>query len=128
MMNLNNKGQSLVMFIIMIPLIIILLALVYDFGNIIYQKERLDNTAYMAISYGLNNIDSISENDIVSLIRKNSDDANYIDVKINDNIINIIIKKDVKTVFNNFNLDFDTIISEYRGEIIGSEKRIERMK
>ena len=40
MLRLNNKGQSLVMFIVLIPIVLLVFTLVYDVGNAIYEKER----------------------------------------------------------------------------------------
>ena len=59
MFRLNNKGQSLVMFIILIPIFLLIITLVYDVGNALYEKNRLSNTSYMVIEYGLDNIDFI---------------------------------------------------------------------
>ena len=58
MLRLNNKGQSLVMFIILLPILLLILTLVYDVGNAIYEKDRLSNTNYMVVDYALDNIDS----------------------------------------------------------------------
>ena len=56
MLRLNNKGQSLVMFIILLPILLLILTLVYDVGNAIYEKDRLSNTNYMVVDYALDNI------------------------------------------------------------------------
>ena len=60
-MRLNNKGQSLVMFVLIIPIILLILVLIYDVGNALYEKNRMSNTNYLATNYGLDNIDSINE-------------------------------------------------------------------
>lgn len=70
MLRLNNKGQSLVMFIILLPILLLILTLVYDVGNAIYEKDRLSNTNYMVVDYALDNIDSIDEDDLNTLILK----------------------------------------------------------
>ena len=59
MIRLNNKGQSLVMFILIIPIFLLIMTLVYDVGNAIYEKNKLSNVSYMTIQYGLDNIESI---------------------------------------------------------------------
>ena len=51
---LNNKGQSLVLFILMIPILLGILALVIDVGNVIYQKNEIDNMILFVLDYGLN--------------------------------------------------------------------------
>ena len=40
MLNLNNKGQTLVMFIILLPILLFVLTLVYYVGNAIYEKDN----------------------------------------------------------------------------------------
>ena len=67
MIRLNNKGQSLVLFIVIIPIILLVFVLVYDIGTAIYEKNRLSNTSYMVIDYALDNIDSI---DITSKVKE----------------------------------------------------------
>ena len=49
MLKINNKGQSLVMFVLIIPIFLLILTLVYDVGNAIYEKDRLSNTNYLTI-------------------------------------------------------------------------------
>ena len=67
MFNLNNKGQSLVMLVVSIPIVLLVLTLVYDVGMAIYEKNRLSNTSYMVIEYGLDNINRVSESELIEL-------------------------------------------------------------
>ena len=89
MLKINNKGQSLVMFILIIPIFLLILTLVYDVGNAIYEKDRLSNTNYLTIEYGLNNIDTVTENDLKNLIEQNTSNLKYIYVTIEENQIEI---------------------------------------
>lgn len=87
---MNNKGQSLVLFIILIPVLLILLFMVYDIGNVVLLKEKLDNINYITTYYGLDNIDSLDlENKLKDMITKNKDDIDKIDVNIDNGIIKI---------------------------------------
>ncbi|MBQ8192630.1 MAG: pilus assembly protein [Bacilli bacterium] len=129
MFRLNNKGQSLVMFIILIPIFLLIITLVYDVGNALYEKNRLSNTSYMVIEYGLDNIDDIDENDLIDLALKNVYDLNEISVFIEDDKINIKLSKDIKGIIGNmFGFNLITTTSEYEGKIVGKEKKIERIK
>lgn len=129
MFRLNNKGQSLVMFIILIPIFLLIITLVYDVGNALYEKNRLSNTSYMVIEYGLDNIDDIDENDLIDLALKNVYDLNEISVFIEDDKINIKLSKDIKGIIGNmFGFNLITATSEYEGKIVGEEKKIERIK
>lgn len=128
-MGLNNKGQSLVMFVLIIPIILLILVFVYDVAGALYEKNRLSNTSYLACEYALDNIGSIDENDVISYILKNSDDLNNISVIIKDNIVDIELDKNIKGIFGkSFNFDLIEIRSKYEGTIIGGKKNIERIK
>ena len=127
MLKINNKGQSLVMFVI-IPIFLLILTLVYDVGNAIYEKDRLSNTNYLTIEYGLNNIDTVTENDLKNLIEQNTSNLKYIYVTIEENQIEIKMEKDAKSIIGKmFNFNLVKIISHYKGKIINNQKEIERI-
>ena len=42
-MKLDKKGQALVEFVIIMPIIMMLLFVIIDFSNIFYQKNHLEN-------------------------------------------------------------------------------------
>ena len=117
------------MFIILLPILLLILTLVYDVGNAIYEKDRLSNTNYMVVDYALDNIDSIDEDDLNTLILKNDNNFDDISIMIIDNSVDISLKKNIKGVFGkmfNFNLTF--VKSEYNGKIVNGKKKIERVK
>ena len=129
MMRLNNKGQSLVMFIILIPVILLMFVFVYDVGSSIYEKNRLSNACNLAMEYGLDNMDSISENDLIDLIRKNTNNVNNISVVIYNNEIKIKADKEINNIFDGISgLNIDNIYCEYYGKINNERKEIERVK
>lgn len=128
MLRLNNKGQSLVMFIILLPILLLILTLVYDVGNAIYEKDKLSNTNYMVVEYALRN-SLVSEDELVELINKNDDDISDITIMMIDNSVTIALTKDIKGVFGKmFGFNLTSVRSEYRGNIIQGEKKIERIK
>ena len=128
MLKINNKGQSLVMFVLIIPIFLLILTLVYDVGNAIYEKDRLSNTNYLTIEYGLNNIDTVTENDLKNLIEQNTSNLKYIYVTIEENQIEIKMEKDEKSIIGKmFNFNLVKIISHYEGKIINNQKEIERI-
>lgn len=127
-MRLNNKGQALAMLIILFPLILLILAMVYDIGGAYYEKSHLDNTCYDAVRYGLDNIDNISENDLIELIMKNTKDINKIEVDIDSDSVTIKLNKSAKGLFSKIlNIDIINISSNYKGSINDNEKKIERV-
>ena len=128
-MRLNNKGQSLVMFILIIPIILLLLVLIYDVAGALYEKNRLSNTSYLACEYALDNIDSIDENNVIEYILKNSDNLNNISVIFKDGLVDIELDKNIKGVFGkSLNFDLVEVKSKYKGSIVNGKKNIERIK
>lgn len=129
MIRLNNKGQSLVMFIIFMPVLLLMLTLVYDIGNGLYEKEKISNVNYMAVSYGLDNIDKAEEQDLIDIIMKNTNNLDNISVNIENDTIDIKIDKDIKGIIGGtFNVSLIEVRSEYTGKIIDGNKNIERIK
>ena len=49
MIRLNNKGQALVLFVVLFPIIILVLISVVDVGRALYEKQSIDNTCNMVI-------------------------------------------------------------------------------
>lgn len=129
MLKLNNRGQSLVMFIILLPILLLIFTLVYDVGNAIYEKDKISNINYMVVEYSLDNIDDVNEDDLKTLILKNDDNIDDVSIVIINNGVDISLQKDINGVFGkifNFNLTF--IRSEYSGKIVDDKKIIERVK
>lgn len=40
---MNRKGQALVEFVLILPVFLIILLVVFDFGNLLYTKNKLEN-------------------------------------------------------------------------------------
>lgn len=129
MLNLNNKGQSLVMFIVLIPIILLVITLVYDIGNAICDKNNLSNTNYLAIDYALDNIDTVSSEELNELIKKNDNNIDNINIIIESDEVDITLNKKYYGIVGKlFNFDIVDINSEYDGKIVNDKKSIERIK
>ena len=94
----NNKGQALVEFIIIIPIFILIISAMVDFGNIIYQKYQLANHLDLVSDmYKNNELDKI--NICVSSIdaRVNIEhDNKYTTIKLTKDVnVNTIILNNV---------------------------------
>lgn len=128
MFKLNNRGQSLVMFVIIIPIFLLIITLVYDVGNAIYEKNRIENVVYMTIDYGLDNVDKVGKNDLTELIMENINNIKYISVDIDDKKIDIKVTKDVKGIVGKiFKFNLITIETHYVGNIVDGKSSIERI-
>lgn len=127
MTKLNNKGQSLVLFVLLLPIMILVLILVIDVGNAISHKQELDNINYLAIEYGLEHFeDSNLETRLNNMIIKNNNKLSEINISIENDKIVIILKRDLKGIIAN-SLKILEIESKYEGYIKDNKKVIERV-
>ncbi len=128
MVRLNNKGQSLVMFILIMPILLFIMVLVIDIGNILGEKQELNNVNEMVINYGLDNISTIDENKLVSMINLNTKKMKNIEVEISNEQIKITLKKDVNSLISQvFNIKKYEIVSSYVGKFRENKKIVERV-
>ncbi len=92
---MKNRGQALVEFIIVLPIFLLLVMSLVDFGNIIYKKYVLENDIdllakmYMNSDYGKMNSYVKDKNLEISYVTKN--DLFTINIKKDVNIISPIV-------------------------------------
>ena len=51
--SLNSKGQSLVVFVVLLPVLLLFMAFIFELGNITYLKNKYENEIKSTIEYGL---------------------------------------------------------------------------
>ena len=102
---MNNKGQSLVTFILVLPIMLLIFFGLYDIGNMVILKNELRNISYIVLDYGIDNIDS--DNVIIdmnALVIKNKSDIDDVSiVKDDDGKLHIVLydSADTKISFSN---------------------------
>ena len=105
---MNNKGQSLVIFIIIIPVIFIFFSFLYDYAYIINSQNKYENVTRTILN------STLEEDKIVDLYRQNGykvDDFKY--KKENDKVY-IQNSYKIKSVFGNIvNLKNYTVSINY---------------
>ncbi len=90
---MNNKGQSLVLFVLLLPILFLILYMVYEVGMMTLLKTELNNINYLALDYGVNNIEKDNiEDEIKNLILKNKSDIDNIMIEVNDNKVIIMLE------------------------------------
>ena len=141
----NNKGQSLVLFVIILPILLIILILVIDIGRVILLKNELDSINKIVLDYGLdemsdidnksnvdgnllnNNVDDI-KNRIKNIIMLNKDDIDTINIDLKDNKIYIYLEDSINGIFSKLiDISIFDVKSSYVGYIDNDKKRIERV-
>lgn len=127
MNKLNNKGQSLVMFILIIPILLLIMILVIDLGNIIVTKTHLDNTNYLVIDYALDHLEETDlESKVLGLINANNGGGLETKIVISNDKILVTTRKEVKGLLTD-SIKIKTIISSYEGYIKDDKKIIGRV-
>ena len=92
-LKMNNKGQSLVLFVLLLPILFLILYMVYEVGMMTLLKTELNNINYLALDYGVNNIEKDNiEDEIKNLILKNKSDIDNIMIEVNDNKVIIMLE------------------------------------
>lgn len=128
MKRLNNKGQVLVCFIILIPIILLALTLVINLGLFSIEKRRVTNTVKDTISYGLKHIDDNNlSTKLNSLLLKNIDDITLENIKIEleNSYIKINVHKDYKGLLSGFNNNLKIDVT-YEGNVNDSGIKINK--
>lgn len=126
MKNLNNKGQSLVLFVLFVPLLLGVMALVVDLGNALVKKSEIDSVVEMVLESELKNtyiddstLNNIDNNTRISnievLLDYNLELGDY-SVLVSDDVIVIKVNTYVEGIFSRIlNIRGFKVISEYKG-------------
>ena len=81
----NNKGQVLVLFVMILPIIFIAVAWIIDSSYMMYQKNRLDNINRDVLNSVSDKI-NVKEEEIRELIHLNDAEIVNVDISIDDTI------------------------------------------
>ena len=100
MINLNNKGQTLIMFVILIPVLLILMALVIDIAYLYKENIRLKSVTKTIIKevYDKKNDENINEL-VNDLYKKNKIDIKNAKIENNSNYIKITNYYEIESIF-----------------------------
>lgn len=102
---LNKNGQSLITFIIILPVILIMLGIVIELGLINYHKTKIISVTKTIIA---NSIEDAKKDDIILLYDKN-------DIKVDDLVVDSS---------SGVRIRFITKIDSFLGDIIGKENYV----
>ena len=129
MNKLNNKGQSLVMFIVFLPVFLLLMVYMIDLSIAKYDWSKINNIAKEVVSDGLKNIESNPKDKMDEIISNNDLNIKSYDINIDseNKIITIAIYKESNTIFKKI---LDKTYSEkcsYKGYFKDEKMIIERV-
>lgn len=108
---LNNKGQVLVLFVLLIPIMLLILVLVIDIGNLSYEKQALHNICKLGSEFykedknieKLDNYIKLNDKDITNIYVNNNELKLEKEVKgilshvVNIKMFDINVKCDIKS-------------------------------
>ena len=127
---MNNKGQSLVLFVILIPILFMILFMVYEVGRMALLKHELNDINYLVIDCVLDKtIEENNTDDIKELINKNKSDIDNIEVKIEDEKIYVTLEDSINTKVSLIkSSQIFKVKSSYVGYMKEDKKAIERVR
>ena len=100
---MNNKGQVLVLFLLVLPIVVGFLAFFIDISMVKYEKSRIEGITESNLKIILEN-EVIDVDKISNVFSKN--DVKISKVLINGDEITINVEKEIKSIFGKV-LDFD---------------------
>jgi len=126
---LNNKGQSLVLFVIILPILLLIIILVIDVGQVLVLKQELKNISNIVLNYGLDNLDKNNlKKELFDLVELNNDEIDEVKIEINENKILVEFNEDVESIFSEIiDISVFEIKTSYVGYIENDNKVIERI-
>ncbi|MGI6330084.1 MAG: hypothetical protein ACOXZR_04545 [Bacilli bacterium] len=127
---MNSRGQTLVLFVILLPLLLSLTVLVIDVGNNYLRLNQLNSINKMVVKYGLKNLeDSHLREKMIVLLNKNYPHLDNYFLIINEEEIILEINSKEKGVFGKIiGFDLYEINSHYRGYFQDGEIILEKGK
>ena len=119
---MNNRGQSLIMFVLILPLLALFIAFFVDSSLSIAEKSKLDGTVYDNLKISLEQ--DIRDTDKISNAIKKNIDADIV-IIINEDDIRINAKSKKKSVFGNlFKMSYYKLEVNYCGNYL--DKKINK--
>ena len=112
---MNSRGQTLVIFVIILPILLIMLTLVIDLGFMYIEKRNIENNVYDSVKYYLENIDEENINDKVNkLLHKNIKDIDKLIINDEESYVEIKVSKVRKSIYSIITNDTETSVN-YKG-------------
>lgn len=122
MAKMNSNGQTLVLFVVIMPILSIMFIFLFQLGSINLDKKKVTDTIKEALNYGVNNLDSeLLVTNVKNMIISNDKEILEEDivVTIEDSGLNIkVIKEYDKMLIN------DKIVFNYTGKLVGNKLEV----
>lgn len=93
---MNNKGQVLVIFVVLLPFVLILFGYIIDKCYLLYEENSQKNIGNMVCKYA---IKEGNDSKVRQLALENDNKYNDIKIKRKDKEITITLKKEITSLF-----------------------------
>lgn len=122
---MNNKGQVLVLFVLLLPIIIMVVGMVNDMGMMLLEINKLDNLNKYIANYSSKN--TCDETCVKELIDKNDTNIQFSLTK-EENLSIITLEKNIDSLFGKIiNIKNYPIKSKYAYGIENSQIIVKKM-
>ena len=116
----NEKGQTLVSFALILPILVMLFALVIDTGYTYLEEKQLKDGVLIGLKYGMKHNEKNVKDQVRELIVENVDDISILNIYMEENQIKIQAKKPKKNIFTSMFLndssELEVIYTAYLNE------------
>ena len=122
MAKMNSNGQTLVLFVVIMPILSIMFIFLFQLGSINLDKKKVTDTIKEALNYGVNNLDSeLLVTNVKNMIISNDKEIleENIVVTIEDSGLNIKVIKEYDKM-----LISDKIVFNYTGKLVGNKLEV----
>lgn len=127
-MKTKNQGQVLLLFILIIPIIFLLFALIIDVGLSYTEKRKLDHNTQEIIQYGLKNKKEPDlKNKMADLLKENIKTIDELTIHIEENKIRVNVTTHRDSIFSDITGKKQyQITSKYQGTIQNDQMIIKK--
>ena len=123
---MDKRGQVVVVFTIIIPIILLVGALIIDVGNNYRELYRLNSINRKIIDYGLRNLEKVNiRGELIELLYKNDANIDDYHLVVKDEEIKLSISKSIDRVFGAiFGEKTKFVKSDYHGKLEAGQVKI----
>lgn len=97
---MNHRGQTLVLFILLLPVLLLVLGFLVDIGYLHIEKRKINDTVDMVLDYGMTHIDSATvEEEMHRLLILNLKTVDEETIEIEENSVTVTVSKKINRIF-----------------------------
>lgn len=121
---MNNKGQTLVLFVLILPILVLAMAVLVEVGDLLVYQKKLEHNAKSVAEYGIDNIEDL--NIKFKLEQLNQENfGGKAKIKVTNEYVSVTVKEEKNKVFVFLNLPA-TIDFTYKAQIKDGKKQIKK--